>query len=360
MANEIVSETGQDEVTPDSAGDENTGTTAEAGGAPQDAVSEAAASDSNPPPQDVATNADAGSEPLGQAVLPEDGVSNDPASDTGTSQQDAAPGDAPASPNAGADQDPGQPYLFVDLYSLDDNALVGERPDWNTLANTKGYFGAILKAWDGKSFNDGGWFQKHWPAVRGAVPDRYGNSWFRGAYLFLEFSQSGAEQADAYLSAVDAAGGWGAGDILPIIDAEQGREARPAANGKPAVPAHPNRSASKQQVVDCVTECANRIRDRTGRRVILYGRGVMRDLGINDRMGCDLVWNPAYTPTMVLHGLEAWDLEDVVLWQYCGDGTAAVANLPRSIPNFGTCDISVFVKGAQRPTLQLLRENLLA
>jgi hypothetical protein len=77
-------------------------------------------------------------------------------------------------------------------------------------------------------------------------------------------------------------------------------------------------------------------------------------------MGCDLVWNPAYTSTMVLHGLEAWNLEDVVLWQYCGDGTAAVANLPRSVPGFGTCDLSVFVKGAQRPTLQLLRGNLLA
>jgi hypothetical protein len=62
---------------------------------------------------------------------------------------------------------------------------------------------------------------------------------------------------------------------------------------------------------------------------------------------------------MHLHGLEAWNLEDVVLWQYSGDGTGFVANLPHSVPGFGACDISVFVKGTQRPTLQLLRNNLL-
>ncbi len=257
-------------------------------------------------------------------------------------------------------QDPGQPYLFVDLYSGDDGRLVGKHPDWQVLANTPHYCGAILKAWDGLRFNDGGWFQRHWPAVRAAGADRYGETWFRGAYLFLEFAQSGADQADAYLQTVEAAGGWDSGDILPIIDAEQGGEGRPAMNGKPAVPAHPNRRATKQQVIDCVTACANRLRERIGRRVILYGRGAMRDLGINDRMGCDLVWNPAYTQTMVRHGLEAWNLEDVVLWQYCGDGTAAVANLPRLVPGFGVCDLSVFVKGAQRPTLQLVRDNLLA
>jgi GH25 family lysozyme M1 (1,4-beta-N-acetylmuramidase) len=167
--------------------------------------------------------------------------------------------------------------------------------------------------------------------------EQLGETWFRGAYLFLEFSRSGADQADAYLQAVDSAGGWGLGDILPIIDAEQGGEGRPATNGKPAVPAHPNRSATKQQVIDCVTACANRIRGRIGRRVILYGRGAMGELGINDRMGCDLVWNPSYTQTMHLHGLEAWNLEDVVLWQYCGDGTAAVANLPRSVLIGGKC-----------------------
>ncbi len=94
--------------------------------------------------------------------------------------------------------------------------------------------------------------------------------------------------------------------------------------------------------------------------MILYGRGVMRDLKIRDRMGCDLVWNPAWTANMVRSGLEAWTLEEIVLWQYCGDGTAAIQTLPHAVAGFGTTvDISVFVKGAQSPTLQMVRDSLL-
>jgi GH25 family lysozyme M1 (1,4-beta-N-acetylmuramidase) len=351
-------------------GSADAGTRTEDRDPPEDAASRDPTSDTDASPQDAASDTDAS---------PQDAASRDPASDTDASPQDAGsnanaastslasttasddagPADTSTPTDDGTEQDPGQPYLFVDLYSGDDGRLVGKQPAWQVLANTKGFFGAILKAWDGTKFNDGGWFRRHWPAVRDAGGDRYGVSWFRGAYLFLEFSQSPADQADAYLAAIEAAGDWGPGDILPIIDAEQGGEGRPAANGKPAVPPHPNRRASKQQVIDCVTACADRIRERIGRRVILYGRGIMRDLGIKDRMGCDLVWNPAYTATMVRSGLDAWGSEDVVLWQYCGDGTAVIASLPHSISGFGACDISVFVKGAQRPTLQLVRDNLL-
>jgi GH25 family lysozyme M1 (1,4-beta-N-acetylmuramidase) len=303
---------------------------------------EASTPSSDAAPTDTVTSAPALSDPSDTAMQPQDAATTDGGSSTGIDTED-----------------PGKPYLLVDLYSGDDGRLVGRHPDWQALVNTKGYIGAILKAWDGTKFNDGGWFKRHWPAVRDAGGDRYGKSWFRGAYLFLEFLQSGRDQADAYLQVIDGAGGWDNGDILPIIDVEQGGEGRPAANGKPVVPPHPNRKATKQQVIDCATECANRIREQTSRRVILYGRGAMRDLGINDRMGCDLVWNPAYTPTMVRHGLEAWNLEDIVLWQYCGDGSAAIASLPHDVPGFGACDISVFVKGSQAPTLQLVRENLL-
>src|SRR5215469_5941245 len=102
--------------------------------------------------------------------------------------------------NAG--EDPGQPYLFVDLYSRDDGRLIGGQPNWQVLATTDNDYGAILKAWDGTRFNDGGWLRRHWPAVRDAGGDRYGDNWFRGAYLFLEFLQDGADQADAYLKAV--------------------------------------------------------------------------------------------------------------------------------------------------------------
>ncbi len=162
-----------------------------------------------------------------------DASSSETASTT-TSSSGADSGDATAAP-AGATptaDDPGQPYLFVDLYSGDDGRLTGGKPDWVTLAATPTYFGAIIKAFDGVSFNDGGWFARHWPAIRAAGGDNYGKRWFRGAYHFLEFLRDGAAQADAYLAAVDAAGGWDTGDILPIIDVEQGRRHPPQSPGQ--------------------------------------------------------------------------------------------------------------------------------
>jgi GH25 family lysozyme M1 (1,4-beta-N-acetylmuramidase) len=248
---------------------------------------------------------------------------------------------------SGQTADPGQPYLFVDLYSGDDGRLAGKTPDWTTLAATPNYCGAILKAWEGVAFDDGGWFQKHWPAVRDAGGAGYGATWFRGAYLFLKFLEDGAAQADAYLAAIDAAGGWDSGDILPIIDVEQGG------------PGNTNQQAGKQQVIDCVSACAAQVKSKTGRRVMLYGRGAMRDLGITDRMGCDVAWNPAYTMPMVTHGLEAFGLDNIALWQYGGDGTAAIPTLPHSVPNFGPCDLSVHINGAAAPTLESLKTALI-
>lgn len=251
--------------------------------------------------------------------------------------------DAPVTP---AVSDPGPPYLFVDLYPLD----LGRNPPWSVLVNTPGYVGAIIKAMEGTGYNDGGWFKSNWPAVRDAGGDRYCDTWFRGSYLFLRFASPGADQADAYLRAIDEAGGWDTGDLLPVIDVELGGAK------------NPNRKASAQQVIDCTTACAERLKEQTGKRVMLYGRGAMRDLSITDHMGCDVVWNPAYTATMVRNGLQSWDLDDIVLWQYCGDGTAAFPKLPHSVPGFGhgKVDISVYIQGAEKPTLERLRERLIS
>ncbi len=238
--------------------------------------------------------------------------------------------------------DPGDPYLFVDLYSQDLNG----RPNWSALAQAPNYVGVILKAYEGTKFNDGGWFTTNWPTVRDIGADRYSSSWFRGAYLFLKFNQPGADQADSYLQAIDTAAGWDRGDIVPIIDVELGSEK------------NSNRAASAQQVIDCTTACATRLRELTGKNIMLYGRGAMRDLSINDRMGCDIVWNPSYTESMVRNGLDAWSLDDIVLWQYCGDGAAAIGTLPHEVPNFGKVDLSVYIQGTDKPQLSIMRQRL--
>lgn len=160
---------------------------------------------------------------------------------------------------------------------------------------------------------------KNWPLVKNAAADRYGKTWFRGAYLFLNFWQDGVAQADNYLDTAKDAGGWDKGDIIPIIDVELGQDGKDGKHKR-----NPNQDATPQQIIDCTTACAQKLKSVTGRKVMLYGRGAMRDKSIKNKMGCDVVWNPAYTPTMIMHGLEAWTMDDVVLWQYCGDGKAVL------------------------------------
>lgn len=258
--------------------------------------------------------------------------------------------DLPASGTTDTAADgPKQPFLFVDVYEFD----VAGKPAWNVLVNTPGYYGAIIKATEGTYYDGGAWFKKNWPAVRDAGGDRYGRTWFRGAYHFLKFNIDGAKQADYYLNAINSAGGWDAGDIIPVIDVELGND-----GSKDPSKRNSNQDATAQQIIDCTTACAERIRSVTGRRIMLYGRGAMRDKGISDRMGCDIVWNPCYTPTIVMHGLEAWTLDDVALWQYCGDGVAQFDKLPHSVPNFGAVDISVYIDGANKPTFDSLISRL--
>lgn len=233
------------------------------------------------------------------------------------------------------------PYLFADLYE-GDNA----HPAWTALATAPQFVGAIVKATEGLHYAPD-WFCDAWRGIRNAAPVRYGSTWYRGCYHYLHFSGDGKAQADYYLAHVERAGGWGSGDILPIVDVERG-----PAGGV-------NYSASAQQVIDTTSAWSARVREVTGRRVMLYGRGLLRDLGIMDRMGCDVAWCPSYTAELVTHGLEAFGLERIPLWQYAGDGEgdASRHHLPLKSPVGG--DVSVFIDGARKPTLEALRSKLL-
>jgi hypothetical protein len=220
------------------------------------------------------------------------------------------------------------PTLIVDLYWDD----LPSAPKWGRLAKEPGFVGAILKATEGVGYSKKKWFQDQWPALLAAAPDRYGTSWFRGAYHFLRFATPGADQADDYLRTVDIAGGWSHGDLCPIVDVERCDEG------------HPNFTASKQQVIDCVSAWSARVKAKTGRKVVLYGRGAMRDLGITSRMGCDFLWNPSYTSSMRSAEACGWPSERVAFWQYT-DGQVNKTQYPTSIEGFGAVDASVFRLG---------------
>jgi GH25 family lysozyme M1 (1,4-beta-N-acetylmuramidase) len=248
-------------------------------------------------------------------------------------------------------EDPGGPYLFVDLYPFD----LGPMPPWEAAIRNPLIYGAILKATDGVAYSYTAWFHQNFTRLAWLARDRRGSSFFIGGYHYLQFALDGAQQAAAYLGVMKMAG-WGERDIVPIVDVEFGGE-RAA-----------NRRASTQQIIDCVSAFAERVKVATGRRVMLYGRSVMRDRKIFSKMGCDQVWNPAYTPRMVVNGLTVvdekpgpWKLDDIVMWQHVGDGVgdAHVHHLPLELVGFGKVDMSVAIDGTRRPTLARLHDRLL-
>jgi len=227
--------------------------------------------------------------------------------------------------------------LLVDVYSGD----LGGRPNWSAVVSAPNFVGAIIKATESTAF-DTTWFNVNWPAVKDASGDRYGTTWFRGAYHFLKFDRNGSDQADFYLRTIDAAGGMDVGDIIPIVDVELGNDGLPDEHGR-SRPRNSNWDASAQQIIDCTSEWAERVRSQTGQQIMLYGNGAMRDKSISDRMGCDWLWIPRYTATLPARMYEraGWSLPQVAMWQYCGDGGAALPDYPREVPGFGAVDISV-------------------
>lgn len=233
--------------------------------------------------------------------------------------------------------------LFVDCYQYDLNG----KPDWWTLVKIgPPYHGGIIKATEGIHYAPS-WFDTNWKLLRSIAGGRYGEDWFRGAYHFLKFSVDGRKQADLYLAKIEMAGGWGVGDFWPIVDVELGSEK------------NTNQLATAQQIVDCTTAFAERCKQVTGRKVMLYGNGAMRDRAISDRMGCDFLWCPRYTTTLPAQIYEraGWALDELVLWQYGGDGYAVLPKYPKQPPGFGKVDMNALVV---RGGIQWLRANLWA
>lgn len=250
------------------------------------------------------------------------------------------------------------PYLFVDLYPFDfDDPRTPniEDPPWAALAKNELVRGVILKATDGVQYPYTSWFVRNFGKLVQVAADARGQTFLLGGYHYVQLLADAKVQADLYCKALLEAE-WGPMDIVPTIDVEAGGE-RAA-----------NRRASPQQVIDCVTALAERIIENTGRRVMLYGRGLQRDLRINSRMGCAQVWNPSYTKFMSMNGLSSvddhpgpWKVDDVVLWQYDGDGVgdSSVTKLPLALAGFGKVDVSVYVDGSRPPDWSRAKGRLL-
>lgn len=224
--------------------------------------------------------------------------------------------------------------LIVDCYQ-------GDGPkDWVALAAAGApWHGAILKATQGTYYRDTAWFSPNWRSIRTVGGDRYGHDWFRGAYHYLDVRQPGGDQADAYLAAIEYGGGWGVGDLWPMVDVERSGQ---------------RDTTTSQQVIDCVGAFVARIHKATGRETMLYGGSYLYDLSIASRMGCRWLAIARYTPSLPTHVYEriGWDRKSLALWQYCGDGSAFLAGYPREAPGCGKIDISALVLPGGLETLR--------
>lgn len=252
---------------------------------------------------------------------------------------------------------PDPPYLFVDLYPLDfDNPRTEheiEDPPWEELLGDDRVRGIILKATDGERWGFGEWLRRNYIRLEQLLAETRGVTRLLGGYAFLQLTRPGATQADYYVREMTAAG-WRSDDILAVADVELGNDGAKNPRFR-----HPNQDATNQQIIDCTGAFAQRVMHLTGRPTILYGRGALRDRGIVGKLGCDRAWDPSYTRTMVTHGLEAFTLDEIVLWQNVGDGAGdnSVTHLPLSIAGHGV-DISVAIDGDRKPTWERTRARL--
>ena len=237
--------------------------------------------------------------------------------------------------------------LLVDLWQYSCNG----KPDWSKLvAAGPPWHGAIIKTSHGAGGTSQGqndlaaWFQKQWPAIRAAAGDRYGVDFFRGGYHYLLAAVDGKSQAAHYLKRIENAGGWDQGDLWPIVDVEEGG----------------NEQATAQQVLDVTAAFSETVRANSGREVVLYGGYYLAKLQISGKLGCSWLWYPSYTATLPATSYEriGWKVEDLLAWQYVGDGNGKLASYPTQTP-LGPIDISVLtIAGGGTKSLEWLRNNL--
>jgi GH25 family lysozyme M1 (1,4-beta-N-acetylmuramidase) len=204
------------------------------------------------------------------------------------------------------------------------------------------WIGMYLKATEGTYYpanrpTDREWFLDNWMRVRVYAGVRYGKTWFRGAYHYLRCDEDGLAQADNFLALVDEAGGWGPGDLWPMIDVESAEQ--------PA-------TVSAQQIIDCGRAFTTKVKAVTGRRCTLYGNIYLFQNGITDHLGCDTLIVARYTADLppVIYNRIGWSLANpaawpsVVGWQLDGDGQEEVVGYPKDTP-MGPCDYSAMIIG---------------
>lgn len=290
------------------------------------------------------------------------------------------PGPAPVppapKPPTGPNPDRQGTFIVADIYSLDldrPNTKELDVPPFEALLgykfpDGKEMVGCVIKCGQGlgqpRSFweRHEEWFRKCWRRMKEVGGERTGVDWFRGCYYFLQLGVDGAKQADRFCDLLESAGGLEDTDLMPWLDIEEGGQGNWTGGKKLETITD---AATLKRLQDDVrrnaTDFIRRFKERTGKRIAVYGRGIFRDLRMpNARFDEDAYVNPAYTvtmPTMEKHGVP---LDHIKLWQLCGDGYVVAKGFVGHIPGWGDEDYSVYIDGANKTTLAGFRRDNLA
>ena len=243
--------------------------------------------------------------------------------------------------------------VIVDIYALDD----GGHPTVSALVNAgMPWAGLTLKVSEGTyypSLKQSAWIKTYWPLTRTLAEraHRYGQNFFRGAYHYFRVQESALEQVELFLKTIDDAGGWGPGDLLPMVDLE-------SSENPPVI--------APQLVIDQVSKFSELMEQLHGRRPILYAGSYVRDLGIKSHMGASYLWTAAYGSTLPAHLYldMGWRLDELLAWQMQGtEFYSGPAGYPRQCPiGPGPNDLSaITIDNGATPDeqLQWMRDNLL-
>lgn len=224
------------------------------------------------------------------------------------------------------------------LFMVDASHYQGTLPNWEAVYKAD-YAVVGLKISQGLKYPHAGWGKINWGRVRAAAGDKFGVSRFRTGYHWASVKESPDKQVEYMLSIIDSAGGFGAGDLVPVLDLERGG----------------NEGCSAKEVADWCRAFAHHMISLTGWAPILYTGSFSQDLKIDD---CDTwgfagLWAAQYGDNLdraTYEGL-GFGVRDLFGWQYAagqpsGAKTIHGELLPYGIPGYGKGDTTiVFCKG---------------
>lgn len=191
-------------------------------------------------------------------------------------------------------------HLAVDLYAGD-----GVK-DLTKLVADPAYSLLALKLTQGNYYSGGDWALRMWASARSVAGDRYGKTWFRVAYHYLDVAVDGVVQANFFLSRLKAVGGMGYGDPFVMMDVER---------------ANQKATATRAQVIACAKAFRDRVHEVTGLIVVVYGGQYLRELGIKiAEFGCEYAWVADYEAKLrPTHYTDLGvDVAHLLGWQYGG------------------------------------------